>query len=93
MLMYEAVPLFLIPRSVRESAFLVLLSYVTQVIVVRTSLGSDIVYTGGRWLWLLYAAATLLILRRANEGSVPAWIERRISNLPGWIRGSAPGVA
>jgi hypothetical protein len=41
-------------------------------------------------LWGLYVPALLLVLRRRNEGAIPAWLERRIARWPSWIRGLEP---
>jgi hypothetical protein len=37
----------------------------------------------------LYLPALWMILRRPNEGAVPAWLERASAVLPGWLRGRA----
>jgi hypothetical protein len=42
---------------------------------------------------LLYLPALWMVLRRPNEGRVPRWLERRIADLPLWVRGHASPVA
>ena len=37
----------------------------------------------------LYFPATVLVLRRANRGGAPKWIEQRVHMLPSWLRGDA----
>ena len=85
MILYEAVPLLLIPRTMLECVAFLVLSYVAQVGLVLS--GDDII-AGGRWIvWLLYLPATVMVLRRSNEGFVPAWVEERIAAWPAWLRG------
>lgn len=93
-LLYETVPLFLVPRTLRESIALVALSYVVPIWVgyaMQGSLEASVyVGTSGRAITLLlYLPATIMVLRRANEGAVPEWLERPISRWPAWIRGRA----
>jgi hypothetical protein len=85
MILYEAVPLCLIPRGVRECAAFLLLTYAAQAALV---LSADDLIATGRWIvWLLYLPATAMVLRRPNEGLVPRWFERRIARWPAWLRG------
>ncbi len=35
----------------------------------------------------VYVPALVLILRRPNNGTAPAWLERAIRGLPRWARG------
>jgi hypothetical protein len=35
----------------------------------------------------MYLPATLMVLRRANEGAIPDWLEQRFENWPAWLRG------
>ena len=35
----------------------------------------------------IYLPALWMILRRPNEGTVPAWLERASAVLPSWLRG------
>lgn len=88
LIMYETVPLFLAPNSLVEVTLLVVLSYLTQVIVVLSSTGTDMLFTGGRWLTILYLAAALMVLRRPNHGFVPVSLERRLRRWPEWLRGA-----
>jgi hypothetical protein len=44
----------------------------------------------GQWLALaMYVPATIMVLRRPNEGDAPAWIERAIAGWPAWLKGRA----
>ena len=43
---------------------------------------------GQAMIWSLYLPCTLLVLRRRNAGHLPAWLERRISKWPPWLRGT-----
>jgi hypothetical protein len=85
LILYEAVPLFLIPRRPLECGTFLVLSYAVQVGMVLS--GDDLI-VGGRWIvWFLYLPATLMVVRRPNEGPVPAWLERWITDWPAWARG------
>ena len=83
-MMYEIVPLMLVPRTTGEAGLLFGLSYVAMMIVAVEA-------TPWPWriaLLLLYLPATLMVLRRPNEGPVPAWLERRIVRWPLSLRGA-----
>jgi hypothetical protein len=95
LMLYETVPLLLVPRSFRESAFMVGLSYVVfytiegLLPVTRTpqqylAVSAPLVVVG------MYLPATLMVLRRPNEGRLPTWMERRVAQWPTWLRGIAP---
>jgi len=46
----------------------------------------------GYWIFaFLFIPALLIVLRRPNEGRIPARLERMIASAPSWIRG-APGI-
>lgn len=84
--LYENVPLFLIPRSFPEVATLVGLSYVQTLLTVDRDVifWPQAMHDSGLWsAILLFVPATIMVLRRPNEGVVPAWIERAIAALRG----------
>lgn len=41
----------------------------------------------GRVVMFLYVPATIMVLLRPNEGTVPAWLERSAARWPAWLRG------
>ena len=90
LLPYEAVLLFLIPRGWLECVAMLTLSYVMFFVAVRGGPATFAVRTltfGPAVTWTMYLPATLMVLRRANEGAVPAWMERRFARWPAWLRG------
>jgi hypothetical protein len=89
MLLYEALPLFLIPRTTREAVVLLVASDAAQAVAAYVSGGA--LATAGAGLWLLYLPASLIVLRRKNEGPVPAWLEQRLAGWPNWLRGAPSG--
>jgi hypothetical protein len=91
MLLYEALPLFLIPRTTGEVVVLLLASDAAQVVGAYVSGGA--IDRAGAGLWLLSLPAALIVLRRPNEGPAPAWLEQRIAKVPRWLRGTAGGTA
>lgn len=91
-LLYEATPLFLIPRTWREAGVLVVASYAVAVWVGYATQGQPayiprILATGSGMTVGLYLPCLWMVLRRPNEGDVPAWLERRMARWPVWLRG------
>lgn len=88
---YEGVLLFLIPRGWLEAGVLVLLSYVMSWWAWRGGpYGSFALGLQANWVPMvvcLYLPATLMVLRRPNEGLLPPWVEQRIRAWPAWLRG------
>jgi hypothetical protein len=97
-LLYETVPLFLIPRSFWQAATLLILSYAQPaaltLLMPHPPSQADYMDFGGRLIaWLLYLPASVMVLTRPNEGGLPTWIERRTHVLPRWIRGIPAAVS
>ena len=94
--LYETVPLLLIPRRWWEAALLVLASYVVLGIAMRVPLPNLSHYaahmenSANAIALILYPLATVMVLRRRNEGSLPQWLEQRTAGWPAWLRG-VPG--
>ena len=96
LVLYEAVPLMLVPRTFWQSVALVTVSYVGHSWVrlqlppaYHESLSYQLV--GQAMIWSLYLPCTLMILRRRNEGHLPEWLERRITGWPAMLRGAPVG--
>lgn len=88
LLVYETCPLFLVPRTFKEASVLVVLSWIAQLAVMATTVNGSALTTGAPWVVLfLYLPATVMVLRRPNEGTLPARFERGIANWPAWLRG------
>jgi hypothetical protein len=88
---YEGVLLYLVPRGWRQMLTLTALGWCTS-IFVRTvyqpaGLTQTVLAYGPTMTTLLYLPCTIMILRRANEGNVPDWLERRVARWPPWLRG------
>jgi hypothetical protein len=88
---YEGVLLFLVPRGWRQMLTLTVLGW-SALIFVRavyepTSLTQDVMAYAPTMTALLYLPCTVMILRRANEGAVPLWLERRAATWPRWLKG------
>lgn len=96
---YEALPLVLIPRSPLELLALVAGGWGANHALVA----ARGVLAEGDWLeasgvyctWGLHLVALACVLRRPNEGPVPAWLARWLAalRLPRWIAGASPAVA
>jgi hypothetical protein len=95
LLLYETVPLAFIPRGWKESAAFTALSYVVLWWIPSPSLSFPefAIASGKLSTLLLYLPVTLMLLRRPNEGAVPAWLESRMTALPRWLRGRGPASA
>jgi hypothetical protein len=90
---YELVPLFLVPRTAGEAALLSAVSWGVQfwldaMIPTIPTFGGQYDYTAQAMAVTMYPLATLMVLRRANQGVMPAWVELRIAGWPPWIRGT-----
>jgi hypothetical protein len=94
---YDALPLMLIPSTFRELLILGILSHIASFVAAPMSLTLEgpplFAATAPVALWGLYVPALLLVLRRRNEGTLPPWLERRITSWPAWLRGVAPAPA
>jgi hypothetical protein len=98
--LYETIPLLLIPRRWWEAMLFVLAGYVVAVWVQgvpRTGVtlwDAQMRQSATAIALVLIPLVTAMVLQRPNEGTVPAWLERRLTNVPGWLRGRAmPDVA
>ena len=91
-LFYDQLALLLIPLSRREMTLAVAASLIAYIYAlqfpwlgvpanVATANILPAVIVG------LYWPSLAMVLRRANEGVVPAWLERRLAFAPPWLRG------
>jgi hypothetical protein len=92
LLLYETVPLALIPRGWKESALYLALSHLTLWYFLAQRPWPDenltkALTSGRAYTLLLFVPLTLMVLRRPNAGPLPDWIERRIAVWPAWLRG------
>jgi hypothetical protein len=90
LLLYEALPLFLVPRTWRESILLTIGSYGVLGWVAHANpanLAARHVATGSAMVLLLYLPATVMVLLRSNEGPLPSWLERWTASRPPRLRG------
>jgi hypothetical protein len=93
-LLYEALPLFLVPASWAQSLLLVALNWTAQIIVITlqpySSLADRAKMSATVSVALVYLPCLIMILRRPNEGEIPAWLSRGLAlarmALPSWSR-------
>jgi len=93
---YEALPLFVIPRTRYQAYALVIGSDVALGVYVL-SRGID----QSRFFWIngvavvvtMYLPALVMVLRRPNEGIIPSWLDRATAVLPQRFRGREPLAA
>ena len=66
LVMYESLPLLLVPQTLAESIGMVALTYIVDLLNIATVHGNQL-YGAGKWLWILYGGAALIVLRRPNS--------------------------
>lgn len=90
--LYETVPLLLIPRRWWEAALLVLASYGVFAWVMRVPLrdlsdyAAHMANSADAIALVLVPLATLMVLRRPNEGTVPAWLDASLTNAARYLK-------
>jgi len=93
---YEALILFVIPRSRGEMIGLVLLGDIAGLLISNVSFQGDpqafARIAVPAMLWLMYVPALVMVLARPNVGPAPAWVEQCISGLPQCLRGANESV-
>lgn len=93
-ILYEALPLALIPGGFIEMGVFVALSWIACEWWVHTgltlSMSAQTLLSVHIVVPLLYLPCLIMVLRRPNEGSVPAWIERSAGRIYA-LRGLAAG--
>ena len=94
-LLYETVPLFLIPATIKQGGILWLGSWVAAIWMAHLgpypTLLARLTVSAQAIGWCLYLPCVVILLRRPNAGPVPAslgrWLER--SALPDWVKGTS----
>jgi hypothetical protein len=90
-IVYEALPLFVIPKTRQEMFALAILSNVVLIATYDLSFQADPGAYARRaqpaMMLFLFVPALLMILRRPNQGDIPECVERHVQKLPRWIRG------
>lgn len=85
-LLYEMVPLMLIPSTLGESAVFITLSYVVFGVwaplrPTYVTVGDAVVESIHLVVPLIYLPCLIMVLRRRNEGDTPAWLEHGVLRL------------
>jgi hypothetical protein len=90
LLLYETVPLALVPRGWKEATIFTALSYAV-LLLVPTPTGrafAPFAMASGRLSTLLiYVPLTMMVLRRPNEGTLPIWLDQWVAPWPTWLKG------
>ena len=88
---YDHLMLWLVARNWRESLVLVVTSWAAWLVALATA-PHDLTRSPGFVQGLLavgmYLPATVIVLRRANVGTAPEWLNRAIERWPAWLRGT-----
>jgi hypothetical protein len=93
-LLYETVPLFLVPATIMQGGILWLGSWLAVLWVAKlgpyeTDLARFTV-SAQAISWCLYLPCVVILLRRPNAGPVPVWLGRWLerSRVPAWLKGT-----
>lgn len=92
---YEAMPLFFVPRSRAEFYVLVIgsdLALGAYAYFRGTPPDAYFRYNGIAVIVCMYLPALVMVLRRPNDGALPSWLERVAALLPKPLRGTASPV-
>jgi hypothetical protein len=95
---YEQLLLFLVPATGVELWSLWALSWISLRVAHLNFVQLGIPEPEGQVAFrapvvaLLYLPALAMVLRRPNEGVIPAWLEPRLAWLPGGLRGSSGDI-
>lgn len=94
-LLYEVLPLFLIPNTWRQSWMLVALTWLVQGIEVVAGpfplLPDRVAFSGKLSLALCYLPCVVMLLMRPNEGKLPVVLETALDRMAGAWRATIPG--
>jgi SAM-dependent methyltransferase len=89
--LYDTLPLFVIPATLNEAAILSIASHgAWHLAIARRGDPTSLEIANANaltYLLVLYLPALVMVLRRPNVGSVPAWLERLAACLPSRVRG------
>jgi hypothetical protein len=97
-LMYFAdqLPLWLVPRTRRETLLLSatsIVAWAAALLIIIPADGSPAL-TGAPYVLVgVYLPAVVMVLRRPNEGAIHPVLERMVARLPHWLRGTTPAAA
>lgn len=82
---YEAIPLFLVACTFRESAVLAYLTYalfiLAEVLRRDASVQAWMAICGQLEIPLVYLPCVMMVLRRPNQGALPAWLDWSLGRL------------
>jgi hypothetical protein len=90
---YDQLLLFLVPATALEVWTLSALTWVSGFVGTWFFWRAGIPEPDGQVAFrapivaLLYLPCLVMVLRRPNEGTVPAWLERSAARWPAWLRG------
>jgi hypothetical protein len=92
---YDQLLLFLVPLTAGEVWALSALSWASSVVAGHAFAQAGIPEPAGQIAFrapivaLMYLPCLAMALSRPNHGPAPAWLERRLSIVPEWLRGRA----
>jgi hypothetical protein len=90
---YDALLLFLVVRTRRESLILVSLMLVVTALIGAFGVSATYTETVHSWapvrIALVYLPAVAMVLRRRNEGPAPVWLDKALTSAPRWLRGQS----
>jgi hypothetical protein len=96
---YDQLLLFLVPDKPRQLWAMWALSWASMHVADYYFARAGIPEPAGQIAFrapvvaLLYLPSLAMLLSRRNEGTAPAWLEKRIATLPAWLRGAPSHTA
>jgi hypothetical protein len=92
LMLYSTVALFLVPRTFKETASLVTISYVVFYAIeahlpAQRTAPEYLAVSAPLTVIGMYLPVTLMILRRPNTGVLPVGLQQVITSWPEWLKG------
>jgi len=90
--LYDQLPLLLVPQSAGQALLLSGVSHVSHLVALwnppkETSIVALSAQQFPFTVIAMYLPCLVMVLRRPNEGSMPAWVDRATARWPRWLRG------
>ena len=95
-LLYEVLPLFLVPATCGQAALLSVLTWIAQGLATLAGpfplLPDRVAFSGKLSVALCYLPCVVMVLMRPNEGKTPVVIETTFERVAGWWRATISGA-
>ena len=91
--LYDQLPLLLIPTTAAQALVVSGISHVSHIIALwrPPADGTVLALSAQQFpftVTAMYLPCLIMVLRRPNEGQMPAWVDRATARWPGWLAGT-----